>query len=153
MTMAEMVTWYNRMSAAHKYLLGFSHKGVIYYVMLSFNELMNYLRLDHTSASRGGYAKVRIRINAAQRDELLASDRIIAVGSTQLMEGEQYNRGERFEKLITELLTTEHWVKDNRPFWACGDIQLNGEEIQIKFDGAELTNEKTLGKRLAELTA
>ena len=57
---------------------------------------------------------------------------------------EKYNKGECFERVITETLTGETWVKDSVPFNVAGDITLNGEQVQIKFDGAELTNERTL---------
>ena len=33
------------------------------------------------------------------------------------------------------------------PFTKCGDIRVNGVEIQIKFDGATFTNEKTLARQ------
>ena len=61
----------------------------------------------------------------------------------------KYNKGENFERVITELLIGETWVKDSVPFNVAGDIRWNGEEVQIKFDGAELTNEKTLARAMA----
>ena len=62
---------------------------------------------------------------------------------------DKYNKGENFERIITELLTGETWVKDSVPFNVAGDIVVNGENIQIKFDGAEITNERLLKKLTA----
>ena len=49
-----------------------------------------------------------------------------------------------FEKIITETYTAEKWAKDSVPFFKAGDATINGEEVQIKLNGAELTNEKIL---------
>ena len=40
------------------------------------------------------------------------------------------------------------WVKDSVPFNVAGDIELDGQQIQIKFDDADQTKEKIL-KRIA----
>ena len=52
----------------------------------------------------------------------------------------KYNRGEIFEKLVTEHYG-QVWVKDNIPFTEQGDINVNGVEIQIKFEKATFINE------------
>jgi hypothetical protein len=51
-----------------------------------------------------------------------------------------------FEKVITETFTNEKWVKDSVPFFVAGDATINGEQVQIKLNGAELTNEKILAR-------
>ena len=53
---------------------------------------------------------------------------------------------------MTERLTDTVWTADSIPFYVQGDINVNGEEIQIKFDTAELTNERCL-KNLIESLA
>lgn len=57
----------------------------------------------------------------------------------------KYNKGEIFEKLVTEYFAQE-WTKDNIPFTEAGDIEINGKAYQIKFEKATFTNEKTLAK-------
>ena len=53
---------------------------------------------------------------------------------------------ENFERELTERWTSETWVKDSVPFWVAGDMRVDGVEVQVKLDGAELTNERTLAR-------
>jgi hypothetical protein len=57
----------------------------------------------------------------------------------------KYNKGEIFEKLVTEAYGQE-WVKDNIPFTEAGDIEVDGHAYQIKYEKATFTNEKSLMK-------
>lgn len=152
MTMQEMVTNYNRLSAAHKYILGFVNAGRVFYSVLSFAELALYFKLDRASSKRGGFAKIRIKLTADQRHELLTSGRALEIADESELEADpKYNKGENFERIVTEKLAGEVWAKDKVPFNVAGDVRLGGEEIQVKLDNAELTNEKFLGRLLAEV--
>ena len=143
MTMNEMTIAYARKTAAHKYALGFIYQGRLYVVVLSFAELSRYFKLDRASSKRGGFAKIRIKLTSADRAELSATAELIGAESL-LTADPKHNKGENFERELTERWTAETWVKDSVPFWVKGDITVNGEEIQVKLDGAELTNEKIL---------
>lgn len=144
MTRNEMIDRYNSLSAATAYIIGFILNGILYYTMS--NHIADaFLKLDRMSSKRGGWAKIRVKLAAADRKELVKSGAAIALGAAEMLDtDDKYNRGERFEKIITEQVAHQTWVKDSVPFNVAGDIELNGEQIQIKFDGAELTNEKTL---------
>lgn len=143
-----MKTLYNLLSAAHIYLVGFIFKENLYYVTMGWNELVRILKNDRAAASKGGMKKLRIKIRAAEKEELVK--KAIMIGPAAMLQtDDKYNLGERFERVITETLTTEKWVKDSVPFNVKGDIEVNGEQIQIKFDNAELTNEKILAKLTA----
>lgn len=144
MTRNEMIAAYAALSAAHRYIVGFILNARLFYT--TFAELPDaMLKLDRASSKRGGFAKIRVKLPAALRKQLVASGMATELGSCELLNTlDKYNKGERFEKLITERLTGTNWVKDSVPFWVAGDITLNGEQVQIKFDGAELTNERTL---------
>lgn len=145
MTMTEMKVAYFNRSAAHKYALGFVFNGTLYVVTLSFAELSRYFKLDRASSKRGGFAKIRIKLTATDRAELSAVAE--KLGTADLLTADTaHNKGENFERVLTELWTAEKWVKDSVPFWMKGDITVNGEEIQVKLDGAELTNEKILSR-------
>ena len=61
----------------------------------------------------------------------------------ELVANSKYNRGEIFEKLVTEYFG-QVWVKDNIPFTEAGDIEVNGISYQIKFQKATFCNEKSL---------
>ena len=95
--------------------------------------------------------KARVRVPAGEKDRMIASGSARELCSVDELTVSKYNRGENFERVITETLTETVWVKDSIPFYRQGDIQLNGEEIQIKFDAAELTNEKTLKRAMETL--
>ena len=143
--MNEMTITYARKTAAHKYALGFVYEGRLYVVVLSFAELSRFFKLDRASSKRGGFAKIRIKLTAKDRAELSATAELL--GAEDLLTADpKHNKGENFERELTERWTAETWVKDSIPFWVKGDITVNGEEIQVKLDGAELTNEKILAR-------
>ena len=144
MTRNEMIARYNALAVATAYIVGFILDGMLYYTM-SAHIADDFLKLDRMSSKRGGWAKIRVKLTSADRKALVACGKAIMIGSADLLDtDDKYNKGERFEKIITEKLTGETWVKDSVPFNVAGDITLNGEEVQIKFDGAELTNERIL---------
>ena len=154
MTMQEMVTTYERFSAAHTYALGFIDCARLYYTMTTFEKLSKYFKLDHASSKRGGAAKIRIRLTAAQRRELIVSGEAVELGPQEMLDfDDRYNRGDHFERVMLETLTGGTWSKNSEPFNVAGDIQVNGEEVQVKLDSAELTNEKFLSRLLAEAAA
>lgn len=148
MTMQTMLRYYNKKSAAHKYIVGFPHDGNVYYVTLNWNELVKLLKEDHASSARGGAMKARVYVSSEAKKAFLASGRAAKVCELATLENSELNRGHAFEKIITELLTDTVWVKDNVPFYVQGDINVNGEEIQIKYTAAELTNEKTIERTM-----
>ena len=145
MTMTEMKVAYCARSAAHKYALGFVFGGCLYVITLSFAELSRFFKLDRASSKRGGFAKIRIKLTSAERAELAKTAELLGTESL-LTKDAKHNKGENFERELTERWTSETWVKDSVPFWVAGDIRVNGEEIQVKLDGAELTNEKLLSR-------
>jgi len=139
----EMINRYNALSASTAYIIGFVLNGLLYYTM-SAHINPDFLKYDRMSSKRGGWAKIRVRLTSADRKALVEYGKAVLIGSAELLTDTKYNKGECFERVITETLTGEQWVKDSVPFNIAGDITLNGEQVQIKFDGAELTNERTL---------
>ena len=61
----------------------------------------------------------------------------------EVVKNSKYNRGEIFEKLVTEYFGQE-WEKDNVPFTEDGDLTVKGIAYQIKYQSATFVNEKTL---------
>lgn len=149
MTLTEMITAYNALTAAEGYIFGFIYDHKLYYVELTHLPT-EILKFNRTSSKRGGIPKVRVRANSKFRLMMVDSGKAVCLGGEKLLDtADQYNKGERFERIITETLTAETWVKDSIPFNVAGDITLHGKQIQIKMDGAELTNEKTLMRIMA----
>lgn len=139
-----MIKTYEKFSAAHVYWFGFTLNGFLYVISLTFAELVKMCKLDVASQSRGGHKKIRIRPTIETLKEL--EKRAKKLGTADMIKDGR-NRGDQFEKIIVETYTGKTWHKDSTPFNIAGDMELNGEQIQIKFNGAELTNEKFL-KRL-----
>jgi hypothetical protein len=139
----ELTTAYNKNSASHIYYFGFILAGLLYAVTgMTFDELSPYFKNDRASTAKGGFRKIRIKANNADLKALLP--KALLIGSADLLNDPKWNKGEMFEKIITEMFTTEKWVKDSVPFFLAGDAVINGENVQIKLNGAELTNEKIL---------
>ena len=140
-----LMNWYDAHSAAHRYDIGFTLDGELYSVIR--DELpRGWLRLDRMSSKRGGWAKVRVRIPAAVKRELVLSGEAAHRGPATMMDfADSYNNGEHYERVETEA-AGQTWVKDSVPFWVAGDIRVDGCEVQIKFDGAEVVNERMMAR-------
>ena len=151
MTMQEMINVYRAHSASHKYIVGFIRDGKVYYVTITFSELNAMLKACKASSKRGGFNKVRVYVSATQQKAMVSNGQAVEICGMEDLVAEKYNKGELFEKVITEKLTGEKWEKDSLPFYEGGDIVLNGENIQIKLNGAELTNEKCLENMLKKM--
>lgn len=141
-TLNEMTTAYNRTAYTHLYIFGYVLNGIVYYTFTTAEMLDELLKLD--TASRGAGASLRYRPNAEQKAKLFALNHAELCTKAEL-EAEAastiYNRGEIFEKLITEMLG-QVWVKDNVPYTEAGDIEVNGTAYQIKYEKATFLTEK-----------
>lgn len=141
-----MLNKYNLLAFTHLYIFGFTFKGNVYYVETSSEILPLILKLD--SASRGyGYS---LRFNPTKQQKLLLLSngaRLLCSAEyfNTVVEESKYNRGEVFEKMITEM-NGQVWKKDNVDFWEDGDLTVNGKSYQIKFEKATFTNEKALAR-------
>ena len=138
-----MTETYNKNSAAHSYWFGFILSGLLYVVCgMTFDELSEYFKMDRASTAKGGFKKIRIRANTAQLQDLLP--RATLLGNESLLTESVNNRGDGLEKVIVERYTGQKWSRNATPFFMDGDATINGEKVQIKLNGAELTNEKIL---------
>lgn len=136
-----MIRNYRKFSVADSYILGFICNKMLY--MLEVAEIApRFLNVEEASRNQG--ENLRLRLKKAHKEQLLKKNPI-CLGSADCLNAEKYNKGEIFEKLVTEYFGQE-WKKDNKAFWECGDINVNGKEIQIKFDSATLTNTKQIAR-------
>lgn len=144
---------YHANSAATEYWFGFILNHMVYVVTgMTFEELARYFKIEKAAQSKGGFSKIRIKARVAECAEL--AERAMMLGGEEILEDEKWNAGIKFEKVVTERLAGQTWTRDSVPFWVAGDIELNGVQIQVKFNGAELTNEKTIRSHFPEyLTA
>ena len=139
-----LIKRYNELSYTHNYLFGFNYQGTVYCATATAEVLPFVCTLD--TASRGAGCALRFKPNGRQK-EILKGFQCFPVCSVEFLESEanetQYNRGEIFEKLVTEHFG-QKWQKDNVPFTKAGDIVVNGTHYQIKYEKATFINEKTL---------
>ena len=140
-----MTETYHENSAADEYWFGFVVAGLLYVMTgMTFEELAAFFKMDRASTAKGGFQKIRIKAKAAELKALTA--KALMIGAESLLTDEHWNKGEMFEKIITERFAGQEWVKDSVPFFVSGDAVINGKQVQIKLNGAELTNERILRK-------
>lgn len=141
MNKATMIRNYRRFSAAEAYVLGFEYNKVIYAVMV--DEIMpRFMRVEHESTKKGGAAKLQLRITKPLKEQLLRKG-AVALGGAEILVGE-YNKGVEFERIISEMNGHPFRGKENVGFWVEGDVEIDGKQVQVKFNGAQIVVEKTL---------
>jgi len=140
MTNTMMYSEYELHSASVGYIVGFQNEHKVY--MLEVPTLADMAVVETASRNQG--EALRLRIRKAQKVALIECG-AICLGTDDFLTNEKYNKGEMFEKMVTEYFG-QVWVKDNIPFWVQGDICVNGRELQIKFDGASIITSALLAK-------
>ena len=139
----EMLGYYEKFNKAEKYIIGFAHRGKVYMETVDHID-PNMVTLE--SASRNQGTSLRFRPKSAHKAEMLL--KAVCLGTMEILLDEKYNKGEMFEKVVTEYYGQE-WVKDTVPFHKAGDINVGGVEIQIKFEKAAFCTSNTIEKLLA----
>ena len=145
-----MIDQYNRLSYTHQYIWGFIYKKVVYMATTTQEVVERVCTLD--KASRGaGYS---LRFNPTNAQKLLLMTNATVLCSEEFFNDEvknsKYNKGEIFEKMVTEMVFGQEWEKDTVPFNKGGDVESNGVAYQIKFQKATFCNEKSLANILAK---
>jgi len=145
MTHLGMYRFYNCHTAAEGYIVGIKVNHELYAVAMDHIPFA-MTRMTKTSSKRGGVPKIKIYFDAPTCKELVASGKAWHIGHESILIDSKYNKGEVFERIITETMTTETWVKDSVPFWVQGDVVINGKQIQVKLNGAEMVTEKAINR-------
>lgn len=100
--------------------------------------------VDRTSSKRGGYATLRFRPTNAVKRAIVEMGNVVykctAVNFATECNSNKYNKGENAERIVTEKVFGEKWVKDNVPFTDGADVS----HYQIKFQGATFATERQL---------
>jgi hypothetical protein len=141
-----MIDRYNELSFTHNYIYGFAYKKMVYMVHADSSVMPFVLTLDE--GSRGAGFSLRFKPNNSQKLLLISKGAQILCSQTafeNIVKDSKYNRGEIFEKMITERYG-QKWEKDNVPFTEDGDLTVDGIAYQIKFEKATFTSEKQLAR-------
>jgi hypothetical protein len=134
---------YEANATATEYWFGFILNHSVYVVTgLTLAELSRFFRAERMAQSKGGYVKIRIKARVGELAELLP--RAIRLGGEEILQDPKWNAGIKFEKIVTERIACQEWARDSVPFWIAPDIEMGARKIQVKFNGAELTNERTI---------
>lgn len=138
-----MIDRYNAVAYTHNYIWGFEYKGIVYMAITDASVMPFVCKLD--KASRGAGYALRFCPKTEQKLLLMQSAQVLcSVDYFESVTADcKYNKGEVFEKLVTEFYGQE-WTKDNIPFTVDGDLTVNGTAYQIKFEKATFCNEKSL---------
>lgn len=148
-----MIDGYNAIAYTHNYILGFEYKHNIYMSEQTSEILPLACTLDKSPEKDAGMS-IRFKPTVAQKLMLLTNAKLICsekyfneMCNEKYMNAKgkmvKYNRGEVFEKLITEHFG-QVWVKDALPFTEAPDVVGNGIPYQVKFEKATFVHEKGL---------
>lgn len=141
MTKDTMIKNYRKFSAADSYILGFEYKHNIY--AIEVDEIPpRFMTVERESSKKGGAQKLQLRIKKAHKEQLLRKGATL-IGNENILIG-QYNKGVEFERIISEMNGQEFRGKENVGFWVEGDLEIDGRQVQIKFNGAQIVVETTL---------
>lgn len=142
-----LIARYESRAFTHNYIMGFIYKGAVYAVTcigLKFG-----IKLDQASSKNGGGFSIRFAPTEAEKKDLVESCTAELVCSEEyfkeLCESSKYNKGEIFEKIVTER-AGQVWEKDNVPFYEGADLTTNGKAYSIKFQKATICTESTLNR-------
>lgn len=141
--MDSMIEFYGNTSFTHDYLFGWIDGNDIKAAFINWTDFRRLLlKYDKAATSKGGMLKIRVKADSKAR--VILKKIAFTVGSiNELTQDSKHNKGENFERIVTEKMCGERWEKDSIPYYKAGDIIYKGKAIQVKFDGAELTNAKT----------
>ena len=142
----KMIQFYNKKAFTHMYIFGFTYKGNVYMVTTNNHVLNMILRLD--KASRGAGYALRFKPNNKIKVLLLGLGAKVLCSVeyfNELCTESKYNKGEIFEKLVTEQ-AGQTWEKDNVPFTKDGDLTIDGIAYQIKYEKATFINEAQMDR-------
>lgn len=149
MNKATMIRNYRKFSASDAYALGFVYKHELFVAMV--DEIApRFMKVERESSKKGGRQKLQLRLNNKNKEYLIRKGAEY-LGSETLLIGE-YNKGVEFERLIYTVNGQEYRGKDNVGFWVAGDIEINGKQVQVKLEGAQIVVESTLENLKKKLT-
>lgn len=139
-----LIECYYNHAFTHSCIFGVAVHGTVYMVKKTCNtaDMEHYLTIQ--TASRGQGQTLKFAPTTAQKVELIADGEALPLCSVGYLENlvtnSKYNRGQIFEKLVTEFYG-QSWKADNVPFTQAGDIEIAGKPYQIKYQKASFLSE------------
>lgn len=141
MTKDTMIKNYRKFSAAEAYALGFIYKHNLYVAFV--DEIApRFMNVERESSKKGGKQKLQLRLRNRHMESLIRKG-AECLGDESMLIGD-YNKGVEFERIISERNGIEYRGKDSVGFWVAGDVEINGKQVQVKLNGAQIVVENTL---------
>lgn len=136
---------YKTTTAATVYLFGFVLDGNLYMVYIPTDNLPDWI-VRHDVDSRDGADKLRVNLDKWNKAKLRNNFPAVKLGrADELLEGK--NKGVAFEQLIYKRNRKE-WKKDDTAYYEKGDINIAGNEVQIKYESASFARFDTIRKAM-----
>lgn len=138
---------YHTNAYTNDYIFCFTWAGLFYAVKMENVDVATLTAISsvsRTSSKRGGYASLRFRPTNDVKRAIVEMGNVVykstAANFKAECEGNKYNKGENAERIVTEKVFGEKWVKDSVPFTDGADVS----HYQIKFQGATFATERQL---------
>lgn len=152
MARMNLIARYNRGAATHNYVFGFVRGGMVWAVQCdNCADLLPFVTCYDKSRDA-----LRYRPNTKQQDLILARAARVEILCTaddleELKAEHGNNRGDAFEYIAAKRWGGVQHSKRNEKFTTCGDITVNGIEMQVKYGSAKGAATFTDGKTLANM--
>lgn len=144
---ASMAQAYTMHAYTHDYIFCVVCDGSFYAVKMddvNAQMLAMFTTMSRASSKKGGYATLRFRPTTAIKRAIIELGNVVYKCNKAAFLAEcaasKYNKGEVAEKVVTELVFGEKWVKDSVPFTDGADVS----HYQVKFEGATFATERQL---------
>ena len=132
------IRYYRKFSAANAYIIGFQYKKDWYAIQVE-EIAPRYMTVERASTKNGGGEKLQLRLKNCHKEQLIRK------GAKKVgFEPHTANKGRDFEQFIYEENGQEFRGNDHIGFWVEGDINIEGVEIQVKLEGAQIVTFATL---------
>lgn len=149
MTKGNAIRYYRKFSGADAYILGFIYKHELY--AITVDEIMpRFMRVEKSSAKKGAHEKLQFKLRNEHKEQLIRKGAQKIGTETDLLEIPN-NKGVSFERMVYRMNGQEPREKDNIRFTEGGDINVNGVEYQVKLEGAQIVEFRTLNKIQKEM--
>lgn len=138
---------YHNAAYTNDYVFCFTWAGMFYAVKMENVDVATLIAISsvsRTSSKRGGYASLRFRPTNDVKRAIVEMGNVVykctAANFKAECESNKYNKGENAERLVTEKVFGEKWVKDSVPFTDGADVS----HYQVKFQGATFCTERQI---------
>ena len=138
------IRYYRKFSGADAYILGFVYKHDLY--CITVDEIMpRFMKVEKSSSKKGGHEKLQLRLNNKHMEQLIRKGAEKIGTEDDLLEIPK-NKGVSFERMVYRMKNQEPREKDSVRLDKGGDININGVEYQVKLNGAQIVEFRTLKK-------